>query len=92
MASPFTDKKIHHPTESDEAAYVIEQARTRLRDSLYTILQYVQCEYHDGVLTLRGRVPSFYMKQMAQEVVSKLHSVHRVVNLIEVEVRKHKSW
>jgi osmotically-inducible protein OsmY len=44
----------------------------------------VFCENHEGVLVLRGRVSSFYEKQLAQEAVRKLDGVDQIVNQIEV--------
>jgi len=45
----------------------------------------VSCECEDGVLVLRGRVSSYYHKQVAQEAVSGLDGVAQVVNEIEVQ-------
>lgn len=38
----------------------------------------------DHVLTLRGKVPSFYLKQMLQTVVKKIDGVQAVNNRVEV--------
>lgn len=58
----------------------------RLIDSHYFPLRSVACRFEDGVLTLQGRVPSFYLKQVAQEACVDLAAVRQVVNLIEVSV------
>lgn len=40
---------------------------------------------HEGVtLTLRGRLPSFYLKQLVQEAVRHVPGVQRVRNMIDV--------
>jgi hypothetical protein len=44
----------------------------------------VACQYHDGVLTLGGCLPSYYLKQLAQVVVAPIEGVRLVVNEIEV--------
>ncbi len=44
----------------------------------------VQCQFRNGVLVLSGSLPSYYRKQMAQEVALQAAHVSRVVNLIEV--------
>lgn len=44
----------------------------------------VTCEFHDGVVTLDGRVRSFYLKQVAQTIVGKLERVEQVVNNLVV--------
>jgi hypothetical protein len=63
---------------------VADLAQGRLRGCPYGAVRNVACDYRDGVLVLRGRVPSYYLKQMAQAVVGRAGAVERVVNLIEV--------
>jgi osmotically-inducible protein OsmY len=46
--------------------------------------QRVWCEYDRGRLLLRGQVPSFYLKQLAQEAIAGMAGVVLVVNEIEV--------
>jgi hypothetical protein len=60
---------------------VICLAKTRLLDKQ---LPHVSCDYREGTLYLRGRLPSFYEKQMAQETVRNLDGVEIVINEIEV--------
>ncbi len=59
-------------------------AQTRLRQSSYCELRRVRCDFHEGVLTLRGRLPSYYLKQIAQTVVREIDEVDIVVNQVEV--------
>lgn len=47
-------------------------------------MQRIRCEFDEGLLFLRGQVPSFYFKQLAQEVVVDMEGVGQVVNEIEV--------
>jgi hypothetical protein len=63
---------------------IAEGAQSRLRSNSYLALKNVSCEYHEGVLTLRGCLPSYYLKQMAQTAVARLDGVERIVNEIEV--------
>ncbi len=63
---------------------VVEGAETRLRSNSYLALKNVSCEFREGVLTLRGCLPSYYLKQMAQTAVARMDGVDRVVNEIEV--------
>lgn len=60
-----------------------------MRHSGYAELKNVICahEEHNRVLTLRGRVWSYYVKHRAQEVVRLVDGVERVDNLIEVADR-----
>jgi osmotically-inducible protein OsmY len=63
---------------------VTERARMRLCQSPYPALRTVSCEFDRGVLRLRGHLPSFYQKQLAQEAVARLSGVTRVVNEVSV--------
>ena len=63
---------------------VAREAATRLHDSPYLSLKAVSCEFRDGVLTLRGCLPTYYFKQMAQTAVAGLEGVASVDNQIEV--------
>lgn len=54
--------------------------------SPYHAIRFLKCEYEDGVLTIRGRLPSYYLKQTAQSAVRDLEGVERVSNLTEVAV------
>ena len=40
-----------------------------LRETGYTLLRRVQVAMGDGCIELRGQVPSYYLKQVAQETV-----------------------
>jgi len=61
-----------------------ELAESRLRRSAYLALQYISCEFHARVLILRGRLPSYYLKQIAQALVGDIEGVERIDNQIEV--------
>lgn len=65
-------------------AVVIDLAKRSLQKSLYTAIRNVSCDYDQGVLLLRGRLPSYHEKQMAQEAVRGLEGVVQVVNQIDV--------
>jgi osmotically-inducible protein OsmY len=56
----------------------------RLRGSGYGALHSVGCAFDSGVLHLRGRVPSYYLKQVAQSLVVDLEGVRQVINRLEV--------
>lgn len=70
------------PAELGEA--VVAVAERRLEDSGYRVLRQVRCRFEAGTLTLSGRVPSFYMKQVAQTLVMTLHNVQCVDNRLDV--------
>jgi osmotically-inducible protein OsmY len=58
----------------------------RLGASGYLALRRIhcECECEDGVLCLRGCVPSQYLKQVAQMIATAVEGVHRVDNQIKV--------
>ena len=55
-----------------------------LQQSPYGSLRRVRCEMHEGMAVLHGKVPTFYLKQLAQELVKKIDTVELVVNRIHV--------
>jgi len=63
---------------------VLGKARECLKMAPYPRVRNVSCEYRDGALVLRGQLPTFFQKQLAQEAVSRLDGVTQVVNQIEV--------
>ena len=61
-----------------------QTAQDRLRQSPHAAIREVSCEFDEGVLVLRGRVPTFYCKQLAQETIGQLEGVVQIVNEIQV--------
>lgn len=59
-------------------------AEERLRNSPYAALRTISCQCHDGVLILEGRLPTYYLKQVAQSVMFDLDGVLEIANSIEV--------
>jgi hypothetical protein len=54
------------------------------RRNPYLALKNVTCDCRDGVLVLRGCLPSYYLKQVAQELVARLEGVEGLENEIQV--------
>ena len=78
---------LHTKTENCfHAGNVAKDAMNRLQTSSHFALRTVSCDYKQGVLFLRGRVPSFYQKQLAQEAMVGLPGVTQIVNQTEVAV------
>ena len=69
---------------SQERPPIQAEAQSRLRKSHYHELRFVSCEFHEGVLTLRGRVSSYHLKQLAQELIRRLDGAEEVNNRLEV--------
>ena len=63
---------------------VVETAEKRFRASSYVALRSIKCEFHEGVIVLRGRVASYYLKQLAQEMVRNLAGIGAILNVVEV--------
>ena len=59
-------------------------ANRALRRSPKLGLAHVSCELREGMAILHGKVSSFYLKQVAQELVKKVDEVKMVVNQISV--------
>lgn len=71
-----------HATRSP--ASIERAAQIQLARSGYTSLRAVTCRFRDGTLILRGDVPSYFHKQVAQEAIRKVKSVESIENEIEV--------
>ena len=75
ISQPPTDGSGHD--RSHESA---EAARGCLQRSPYCPIRSVSCECRQGVLFLRGPLPTFYLKQLAQEAVARVKGISQVVN------------
>ena len=64
---------------------VAKTAEKRFQSSPYVALRSIVCEFHEGVLVLRGQVPSYYLKQLAQELVRDLDGIGVIVNVVDVQ-------
>jgi hypothetical protein len=72
------------PTRCPETG---ELAECRLRRSGYLALQHLSCDFRGGVLTLRGRLPSYYLKQVALAAVATVEGVRRIDDRVEIAGR-----
>ena len=68
----------------DRQASLPAMAERALRSSPYPALKKLSCDSQSGVLVLRGCLPTYYLKQIAQEVVAHLEGVKRIENQIQV--------
>lgn len=57
---------------------------TALQSSRYRPLWNLRCEVREGVVFLLGMVPSFFLKQAAQEILLRLGPVNEIRNLVAV--------
>jgi len=72
---------LESTTSTSETA---DLAKQRIRRQPNLTFQRIWCEYDVGRLFLRGQVPTFYHKQLAQEAIAGMAGVVQVVNEIEV--------
>jgi hypothetical protein len=68
----------------DPPPTLADLAEQCLRSTPYPALKRCSCSLLDGVLVLRGCLPTYYLKQVAQEVVASLQGVERIDNQIQV--------
>ena len=71
-------------TSADAAKNVAAIARGRILHHPHLKSQRIWCEFDGATLYLRGQVPSFFFKQLAQGAMLGLDGVLQVVNEIEV--------
>jgi osmotically-inducible protein OsmY len=73
-----------------EAARVEQAATSRLQRSAYAALKAVNCQYRRGTLLLKGDVPTYFHKQLAQEAMRALPGVSHIANRISVRQERCK--
>ena len=62
----------------------LDRVGRRLAQSGYHQHRRIAFDFHEGVLTLRGIVSSFFLKQLAHVLVAKVEGVDEVANRLEV--------
>jgi len=61
-----------------------EQASCAISASPYVDQRKLRLEAHDGRVTLRGTVNTYYQKQMAQEALRSVAGIEEIENELEV--------
>lgn len=69
-----------------KAQTIVKQVQENLERSAYSALKTVSCECDGESLVLKGKLPNYYYKQLAQEAVRRIEGIVRVINKIEVEL------
>ena len=97
MESTIDDRRIRIDG-AGETCEVMEVVVARLANCCHFSLHWreISCCYEKGVLTLQGRVPSFYLKQVLQTTLKGIPGVRRIDNRVDVvsaaglsSVRRH---
>jgi osmotically-inducible protein OsmY len=78
------DQDPSHPPAAPRTE-TLSHVEGRLERSGYSALRRVRCDFRDGVLRLRGQLPSHYLKQIAMARAAEVEGVRAIVNEIEVE-------
>lgn len=61
--------------------------RAEFQNSSYAAMRSVSCHVNDGMITLRGSVPSYYIKQLAQwHALNAVEPTAVIVNQLMVEL------
>ncbi len=86
MNAPFRSTSDSHRAAAPGSCSIQSSVERRLLGSGYAALGRVWCEFQpeSGVLHLSGSLPSYYLKQLAQELVIDLEGVRLVINQITV--------
>lgn len=83
--STLTDRDRATSTPSSLRSHLAKRVQHHLHSLPYRALQNIICEDDGTQIILRGRVPSFYHKQLAQALVLSLTGFGPLANLIEVQ-------
>ena len=75
---------IHTIASELDAKNAERAALRRLAQYGYEALRHVDCHFRRGTMTLKGTVPMYFHKQIAQEAVRDLSDVEVIANDIKV--------
>ncbi|HEV3339332.1 MAG TPA: BON domain-containing protein [Pirellulales bacterium] len=78
----FVTASYHQRPLND--ALIAHRARQTLRSSSFVSLRRLTCDVHEGMLTLRGRLPSFYARQIALSLMADIEGVEEITDRVEV--------
>ncbi len=78
MKTQVAEKKMNDPVEAQANELLECHPYFRGRS------KWVKCRIDDGCLQLNGRLPSYFLKQVAQEILRQLPGVDRIENRIVV--------
>ncbi len=86
MESTVNEDFIRFDEAADLCDVVLQRVRGRLSQSCHFTRHWreIKCDFCEGILTLRGSVPSFYLKQVLQSILKDVPGVRRVDNRVDV--------
>lgn len=72
-------------SDSDEAdRELLQQVKSSFHDRGYRSIRTLEIQIERGTAVLQGRVPTFYMRQIAVECVKRLTGVTQIIDRIDV--------
>ena len=79
--------KTNHKTA--ESGPVRDAAPAELAERIYKASHYrairqLACQFEAGVLIISGRVPNYYLKQLAQTLIRNVDGIGQIVNQVHV--------
>lgn len=89
MIPPSSDTR--HGVPEMQTSTIATSLASLLGDAVHPGLSGVSCQVDANVVVLRGEVPTFYLKQLAQETASRADGVEKVNNEIQVHA-KPRDW
>jgi hypothetical protein len=83
--SPNGNRESPAALPIDDSRQPVEiEAEARLRRSSFPPLWQVTCQVQGHALTLHGRVPSYYLKQVAQTLLVRMEGIKVINNELDV--------
>lgn len=85
-------QRFEHPSASaPRSRSILAQAQQKLRESSYPAHRRLRCSFHEGVLTLSGRVSSFHQRQVACQLMADVAGVEELADRMEVVEIKRRA-
>lgn len=87
-SAPPQQSDVARPQRTEKLfdyGHVDKQVERDLFTSPYSELRRVHCSQHNGAVVLSGRVTSFFLKQVAQEIARRVDQALIIINQLEVE-------
>ncbi len=80
-------EKVRQPAKSNSPGQLICKTANAILNRQYVLgIQRLECLWENGILTITGRVPLYYHKQLAQQLIldANISGINLLVNEVEV--------
>ncbi len=85
LTGPCAAKALTRFAPPDQEHELVARAiEGRLRSSSYLALRSIHSVFRDGVVTLQGCLPTYYLKQLVFQIVTEVAGSHAISDQIEV--------